>query len=48
MRPDIDVPPSGSGQREGLLRPCLPRSRIPPRGGGFWSYPSPPPFFLAL
>jgi len=32
MRPDVSVPQDGSGQREGLLQPCLPRSRIPPEG----------------
>lgn len=45
MRPDVSVPQDGSGQREGLLWPCLPRSRIPPEGGGWRSYPSPSPFF---
>lgn len=35
MRLDVFVPPSGSGQREGLLQPCLPRSRITPRDGGY-------------
>jgi len=33
MRPDVSVPQAGSGQREGLLWPCLPRSRILRRDG---------------
>lgn len=45
MWADSPGPTSGSGQLAELLRPSLPRSRIPHRGRRKRSYPSPPLLF---